>query len=68
VGNAGTVANTNFLGTTDNVDLVLRTNGTEKMRVQSAGNVGIGIAAPGARLDVAGLIRSTNNNSAYFQG
>jgi hypothetical protein len=68
VGNAGTVATTNFLGTTDNVDLVLRTNGTEKMRVQSAGNVGIGIAAPGARLDVAGLIRSTNNNSAYFQG
>jgi hypothetical protein len=67
IGNAGTVATTNFLGTTDNVDLVFRTNATEKVRVQAGGNVGIGIAAPGVKLDVAWLIRSTNNNSAYFQ-
>jgi hypothetical protein len=51
-GNVGTSAATNFLGTTDAVDLVFRTNNTEKMRVLSAGNVGIGLAAPVHRLHV----------------
>ena len=46
LGNAGTSAATNFLGTTDNNDLVFRTNNTEKMRVLTNGNVGIGTAAP----------------------
>lgn len=44
-GNAGTNATTNFIGTTDNVDLVTRTNNTEKMRVLSDGRVGIGTAS-----------------------
>ncbi len=43
-GNVGTSPATNFLGTTDNVDLVTRTNNTEKMRVNTAGQVGIGTA------------------------
>lgn len=38
-GNAGTVAGINFLGTTDDVPLVLRTNGVERIRVHNAGNV-----------------------------
>ena len=68
LGNAWTTSTTNFIGTTDNVDFVTRTNSTEKMRVQAWGNVGIGIATPWVKLDVAGLIRSTNNGAAYFQG
>jgi hypothetical protein len=42
VGNSGTTAGTNFIGTTDAVDFVVKTNNTEKARVSSAGNVGIG--------------------------
>ncbi len=55
LGNAGTVAGTNFIGTTDAIDWVVKTNNTERMRVLSAGNVGIGIVAPVHRLDVVGL-------------
>jgi hypothetical protein len=32
-GNAGTLATTNFIGTTDAVDFVTRTTNTERMRV-----------------------------------
>lgn len=38
-GNSGTAIATNFLGTTDAVDLAIRTNNTERMRVLSGGNV-----------------------------
>jgi hypothetical protein len=53
-GNAGTVAGTNFIGTTDAIDFVVRTNNTEKLRVQSDGNVGIGTTAPIHKVDVVG--------------
>lgn len=39
VGNAGTSVATNFLGTTDNVSLALRTNNTERMRISNGGAV-----------------------------
>ena len=57
-GNAGTAAATNFIGTTDNVGFVLRTNNTERMRITSNGNVSVGPAAANASalLDV----QSTN--------
>src|SRR5579859_6232521 len=40
-GNSGTSASTNFIGTKDSVDWVIRTNNTERMRVYSGGNVGL---------------------------
>lgn len=49
-GNAGTTAGTNFLGTTDSKDLVLKTNNTEWARLTTAGNLGLGTSAPSAKL------------------
>jgi hypothetical protein len=57
LGNTGTVAATNFIGTIDAVDFVVRTANTERIRVLSGGNVGIGTNAPAARLHVNGDVR-----------
>jgi hypothetical protein len=54
LGNSGTNPTNNFLGTTDNQDLVFKTNNTEKARITAAGNIGIGTNAPGQKLDVQG--------------
>jgi uncharacterized protein YgiM (DUF1202 family) len=60
-GNDGTSAETNFVGTTDDVDLAFRTNNTEKMRISSYGNVGIANANPQYTLDVIGDAKVSNN-------
>ena len=51
-GNAGTSFASNFLGTTDNRSLRIRTNNTEKMVVDSLGRVGIGTKSPTAMLHI----------------
>ena len=56
-GNAGTNSTTNFLGTTDAKDLVVRTNNIERMRITAGGKAGFGPLAPGttypySRLDI----------------
>jgi hypothetical protein len=53
-GNAGTNPATHFIGTTDNMHLVFRTNNTEKMRITAGGNVGIGTTAPSEKLEILG--------------
>jgi hypothetical protein len=60
-GNAATDPATNFLGTIDNQALAFRTNNIEQMRINSAGNIGIGITSPNAKLDVGGTIRLNDN-------
>lgn len=49
-GNLSTTRGTNYLGTTDDVDLVLKTNGAERMTVSSTGNVGVGASEPSNKL------------------
>jgi len=49
LGNAGTNAAINFLGTTDNTDLVFRTVNTERMRINQTGDVGINTPAIDAK-------------------
>jgi hypothetical protein len=56
-GNSGTNPATQFLGTTDNQPLVFRTNNTEKMRILSSGNVGIGTPGASYPLDIVGRSR-----------
>ncbi len=45
-GNSGTSYASNFLGTTDNKSLRIKTNNTARMIVDSLGKVGIGTASP----------------------
>ncbi|MCX8051288.1 MAG: hypothetical protein N3B17_05265, partial [Chlorobi bacterium] len=51
-GNSGTSPSANFLGTTDNQPLAVRTNNTERVRVDASGNVGIGTTTPTNTLHV----------------
>jgi hypothetical protein len=52
LGNSATTAGTNFIGTTDAIDLSIKTNNTEQMRITSAGNVGIGVSPTTAKLQI----------------
>jgi len=66
-GNAGTNPTSNFLGTTDAQDFVIRTNSVERLRVRSTGFVGINTNNPTEQLHVEGNVRFSgalmpNNN------
>jgi len=52
-GNSGTNPGTDFIGTTDTEDLVIKTDNTEKARITASGNVGIGTNSPEAILDIS---------------
>lgn len=56
-GNTGTTPGTDFLGTTDAQDMVVKTTNTEAMRVLANGRVGIGTPTPAHKLQVTGDTR-----------
>ncbi len=60
-GNAGTDPATNFLGTTGNEPLIIKTNNTEQLRVDQTGRIGIGTTTPATKVHVIGdIIRIEN--------
>ena len=56
------------IGYTDAVDLRFLTNNTEKMRITSGGNVGIGTTSPTRALDVVGKIALNDGGNSVFVG
>jgi hypothetical protein len=62
-GNAGTNPATNFLGTTDNEPLLIKTHGVEQLRIDPVGNVNMGTydsAIPYPQLTVTGPNATVN--------
>jgi hypothetical protein len=71
---AGTAANSLWLFSSSNplylgpdgaTYVAVVTNGSERMRIDSSGNVGIGTSSPAVRLDVNGSILIPNSTQAY---
>ena len=58
-----TLTGSEFLGSTNAQPLIIQTNGTERMRVTAAGNVGIGTSAPAATLDIVGTAQVSGDAS-----
>jgi len=52
-GNSGTNSSNNFIGTTDNQPLILKSNSIESIRIKPNGNVGLGTTSPDAKLHIA---------------
>ena len=75
-GNAGTTPASNFIGTTDLQDWLIKTNNIERIRVTSLGDVGFGTSLPGYHLDLnggsfgfgSGNVRTETRTDAGLQG
>lgn len=59
LGNAGTVAGTNYLGTSDAINLQLRTSGSKRFTINTSGAFGLGT---GEDYGTAGYFLSTNGS------
>ncbi|MBK9400283.1 MAG: hypothetical protein IPN36_05300 [Bacteroidetes bacterium] len=63
-GNAGTNSATDFIGTSDNKPLKIKTNNQVRMLLKTNGYVGIGTQTPSTRLHVNGVITATGGTSS----
>lgn len=63
-GNSATTAGTHFIGTTDNKDLVIKTNNAEVMRMATNGAMGLGTNTPGTGIGAACRIDIRDENGA----
>jgi hypothetical protein len=66
-GNAGTNPATDFIGTTDATDVVIKTNSTEKMRIAGTGQVLIGTSTVPATSANVKLIVDNGNKGGAIQ-
>ena len=57
---------TNLISTGAADPLILSTNSTERMRITSSGNVGIGTTAPGKTLDLVGQFRASGSAASGY--
>lgn len=62
-GNTSTSINTNYLGTSDDQHLAIRTNNTEKIRIESDGQIIIGATSPITDEDLFTVVA---NSTQYF--
>ena len=74
-GNADTTPGTNFIGTIDNKDLVIKTNNADAMTIKADGKVGIGTNNPNGKFQFANdltnrkiVLFESNNNDENFYG
>jgi hypothetical protein len=63
-GNSGTAPGTNFIGTTDNVDLIISSNNLERIRVENDGQVIVGSSAPNNVADLFTVIGNVDQDYA----
>jgi len=58
--------NSSAVAAPSNAMISLYTGGTERLRVDNVGNVGVGVTNPVAKLDVAGSVRIIGSSPSYF--
>lgn len=65
-GNYGTLAGREYLGTSDNVDLVVKTNAIERMRIKNSGDISmVNNVSVGASVNLNTASGSTTNNGQF---